>query len=358
MSLPADRYVPTLAIRASELNALEQLPAVTKDRMRPLFLLAPWATANTLEKAINRIEKAYPNRPYFLDLDRDYQIPDTANDVQQELSALYEPDDAYGNWRSFIENYSFAQPCIQLRQQSDSELSTQITHAQELGREFCIRIENGREPENLDVLVSVLNSIGTADYAIVLEGGWTNDPLTLSLWFLSMLNGTLGDIDASVPIVISCTSMPKGFTDIETYEDVPFSNRELVQQISAQTNRNSVLYGDWGSTRPRLRQGGGAIPVPRIDYPTQNSWFIARDKDADWTFREAAQEVLDHPDIWDGNLNIWGEHMISQTAVNPAFGINTPQKNVAARVNIHLHLQAFHGIGGLGELNFDEDWED
>ncbi|MBL4732585.1 MAG: beta family protein [Rhizobiaceae bacterium] len=358
MTLPTDKYVPTLAVRASELNALEQLPAKSKDRLRPLFLLAPWATANTLEKAIGRIEKAYPKRPYFLDLDRDYQIPEPSNNVQEELKTLYDPSNAYENWRSFIEIHPFAQPCIQLSQQAAPDLMLQINHAQTLGREFCIRIEHGREPDNLDTLVAVLNSLGTADYAIILEGGWTEDPLSLSLWFLGLLNGTLNDIDANVPIVVSCTSMLKGFTDIETHANITFSNRELVQQIAAQTNRNTVLYGDWGSTRPRVRQGGGQRPVDRIDYPTENSWFIARDKDAGWTFKEAAQEVLSQPNIWNGKLNIWGEHMISQTAINPAFAINTPQKNVAARVNIHLHLQAFYGYGGLDRINFDEDWED
>ncbi len=358
MVLPVDMYVPTLAIRASELNALEQLPAATKDRMRPVFLLAPWATAKTLQKAMERIEKAYPKRPYFLDLDRDYLIPNPPNEVQQELSVLYDSANAYESWWGFVRKFPNAQPCIQLHQQTEAELLIQIQFAQELGREFCVRIEHNRVPDNLNNLVNILNNIGTADYAIVLEGGWTEDPLTLSVWFLGVLTGTLNAIDASVPIVISCTSMPRGFTDIETHKSIPFLNRELVLQVAAQTNRNVVLYGDWGSTRPRLRQGGGQRPIDRIDYPTQNSWFIARDKEADWTFKEAAQEVINQSGVWDGGLNIWGEHMIAQTAINPAFAINTPQKNVAARVNIHLHLQAFFGVDGLDNINFDEDWED
>ena len=60
-------YVPTLALRASEMNGLEKLPGPTKDRIQPLFLLAPGVKSNSLGKAIERIEKAFPNRPYFLD---------------------------------------------------------------------------------------------------------------------------------------------------------------------------------------------------------------------------------------------------------------------------------------------------
>ena len=50
--------------------------------------------------------------------------------------------------------------------------------------------------------------------------------------------------------------------------------------------------------------------------------------------------------------------MILQTIMNPDFGINTPQKNVAARVNIHLHLQTFFEEPDFVDWDFDEDWED
>jgi hypothetical protein len=56
-------------------------------------------------------------------------------------------------------------------------------------------------------------------------------------------------------------------------------------------------------------------------------------------------------------LGIWGEEMIQGTTVNPAFAIDTPQKNVAARVNIHLHRQALYG-SQISGIDLDEDWVD
>ncbi len=50
--------------------------------------------------------------------------------------------------------------------------------------------------------------------------------------------------------------------------------------------------------------------------------------------------------------------MILQTTVNEHLGIDTPQKNVASRVNIHLHLQAFYGIDDIHGIDLDEDWVD
>ncbi|MFX8836749.1 hypothetical protein ABTM80_19445, partial [Acinetobacter baumannii] len=81
-------------------------------------------------------------------------------------------------------------------------------------------------------------------------------------------------------------------------------------------------------------------------------WCIARNKEEGWDFQGAARAILNSPE-WDGNLDIWGEEMIKNTVISPALGIDTPQKNVAARVNIHLHRQAFYGSGNLGELNLD-----
>ena len=77
----------------------------------------------------------------------------------------------------------------------------------------------------------------------------------------------------------------------------------------------------------------------------------------EWDFQRAAQAIVSSPE-WDGALGIWGEEMIANTTINEELGIDTPQKNVAARVNIHLHRQAFSGTGNLSGMNLDEDWQD
>ncbi len=57
-------------------------------------------------------------------------------------------------------------------------------------------------------------------------------------------------------------------------------------------------------------------------------------------------------------MGIWGEDMIRDTIISEKLGIDTPQKNVAARVNVHLHRQAFIDVDDFSEMNLDEDWED
>lgn len=357
MPLEGIRYVPTLAIRPSEMNGLEQLPGLTKDRLRPVFLLAPWTNANSLSKAVERAEKAFPARPYLLDLDRDYSITNPESDAQLELVELLSTHNCYEKWWEFITASPNAIPCLQLRDQSADCIRTQIARAQEIGREFCLRIVMSRYPLNLTEIVVTLNEIGTADYTIVLEGGWTRDTLTLAARFSGLIGGVLGEVDADVPIVVSCTSMPKEFQDYEGCVSVPFSNRKLVAQIARDHNRRLVVYGDWGSTRPREASGHRQRPLDRIDYPIDEAWIIARNRIEAWNFQHAAEEVVKRSNYWDGELNIWGTNMILQTLANPAFGINTPQKNVASRVNIHIHRQVFFGDDIRG-IDFDEDWRD
>lgn len=359
MELHTSSYVPTLAVRASEMNGLEFLPGATKDRLAPCFLLAPWANSASLEKTIERIERAFPNRLYFLDIDRDYVISNPESAPQSQLLDLLNPNANWINWVTFVAQHNNILPCLQTRDQSADEIRSQIRAYQSIGRNFCVRITNSRYPNNLDEVIDALVAVGSADYTIILEGGWTRDPLTLSAWFDGIIAGGLSRIDAQIPIVVSCTSMPKMYSNMAGITEYGFTNRQLVDQVARRfSNRTSIVYGDWGSTRPREATGFANRPYDRIDYPTGDAWYIARDRDNGWTFDLAANQIIKNSGVWDGNLGIWGEQMIMQTSINPEIGINTAQKNVAARVNIHLHRQAFYNDPNIGGMNFDEDWED
>ncbi len=359
MVLENKSYVPTLAVRASEMNGLEFLPGATKDLMIPCFLLAPWANSNSLGRTITRIQRGFPNRPYFLDIDRDYQFTNLESETQRTLAQLMDPADCFGKWIAFVREHERVWPCIQSRGQSEAEIRTQIEAFQVLERPYCMRIVRDRFPENIEDIVDAFAAGGAADFAIILEGGWTRDPLSLAVWFDGVIAGSLQAIDATVPIVLSCTSIPKMFTSFSADEPttVPFNNRQLLDQVARNSNRARIIYGDWGSTRPREIGGFANRPLDRVDYPTERTWHIARNKEDEWDFRDAALATVNSPE-WDGNLGIWGEEMIQNTAINEELGIDTPQKNVAARVNIHMHRQAFYGRPPIDPIAFDEDWED
>lgn len=359
MALENKSYVPTLAVRPSEMNGLEFLPGAAKNQITPCFLLAPWVNSNSLDRTLVRIDRAYPNRFYFLDIDQDYLITNPDSEPQYELEQLKDSSQAFANWADFVRDHSNVLPCLQTKGLSEAEIRIQIVRFQNLGRPYCARIFLDRMPANLNEIVRALSASGAADFAIILEGGWTQDPLSLAARFSGLISTGLAGIDATVPIVVSCTSIPDMFTIFSANEPsiVTFSNRRLVEQVARSSNRQRVIYGDWGSTRPRTETGFASRPLDRIDYPTDSSWLIARNKERNWTFREAAV-AIERTSEWNGSLGIWGEEMIHNTTINQALGIDTPQKNVASRVNIHLYRQAFYGQPPLGPTALDEDWED
>ncbi|WP_082523932.1 beta family protein [Methylobacterium sp. Leaf399] len=359
MALENKSYVPTLAVRPSEMNGLEFLPGAAKDRMTPCFLLAPWANSSTLERTLVRIDRAFPNRPFILDIDRDYQITNQESEPQLQLERLKDSTGSFSNWVDFVREHDAVLPCLQTRNLSEIEIRRQIEAFQALGRPYCARIYRERFPSNFPDIVRALASSGSADFGIILEGGWVSDPLSLSAWFAGVISASLTSIDATIPVVISCTSIPNMFTEFggRTPSIVNFNNRTLVDQVARSTNRQRIIYGDWGSTRPRAESGFASRPLDRIDYPAENSWLIARNKDENWNFRDAALAIVASPQ-WNGSLGIWGEEMITNTTINQALGIDTPQKNVASRVNVHLYRQTFYGQPPLPPAALDEEWED
>ncbi len=352
-------YVPTLAVRSSEMNGLERLPAASKDRLQPTFLLAPWPNATELMRAIDRIGKAFPARPFFLDIDRDYEITNIEVLAQQQWLELQDPANNYANWIGFVEAVPHASPCLQIAGLNRAEIVHQIAAFQEMGRTFALRIEIQRFPPNLGEAIAAINEVGSADYAIMIDAGWISDTQPSRLRISNLITSQLSGIDAQIPFVVSYTTIPKGFAEIEGVDFETFDNRDFVAELVQLTNRQRITYGDWGSTRPR-EHGIASRPKPRIDLAVRNGWLSARNKPEDWGFDDAAKVIMESQQ-WkqqvDG-LGVWGEFMIRQTSINPSLGINSPQKNVAARVNLHLHIQAFYNDGDIRGMNLDEQWQD
>jgi hypothetical protein len=306
---------------------------------------------------MKKLETAYPGRGYALDIDRDY-VPGSDAGAVFEFGQLKDRTDAYLNWVRFVADYPNAAPAVQYRGLNQTQILTQIRRIQDLGKTFCIRILLKELPPNLPEIVDALNAIGTSDYFIVLEGGWHDNVLLLAAQMSGVIAGELSRLDADVPFVISATSMRISYADIEGTKTDGFTNRALLQQLSRSHNNRRFVYGDWGSTRPR-RYERASTPLPRIDYPLRDAWLFARSKAKSWTYREAAEIIVGSPE-WQEcfPMGIWGEEMIRGAARGGALAVNTVQKNIAARVNIHLHKQAYYDRGNYRMIDLDEPWVD
>jgi hypothetical protein len=66
---------------------------------------------------------------------------------------------------------------------------------------------------------------------------------------------------------------------------------------------------------------------------------MARSKEQKWSFQDAAIRIMRLPE-WEAHPKIWGTGMIEKTALGLPGGIKTHPEVIAARVNIHLFVQA------------------
>ncbi len=353
-------YVVTLGVRPAELSGLKELPGGTKDRLTPLLLLAPWLATTPLSRALDKFEEAYPSRPYFIDVDTYFQVNDKPNDAKLTWSQIAERPANLNAWWDLLESYPSANPCLLMAEQPIESVRDQITWAREHSRTFCLRMNLAEGigsgiPQWLPGLVEELAEVGVNDYAIVFEFGWVQDALLVAAVVSGYTNTIFSMIPRIIPIAISCTSFPRDFTRYDGAGEQVFSNRELIAQVQRTTNHPKIIYGDWGSTRPRS-YGRASPPKNRIDYPTDNSWVFVRDRDKSVDFQTAAARITDS-EFWSGELGVWGEQLIEGTAAGQAFAIDTMPKMYAARINIHLHRQAFYRQLPPPEA-LDEEWSD
>lgn len=355
-------YLVTMGIRPAELSGLKELPGSTKDRLTPVVLLAPWLATTPLSRALDKFEESYPARPYFLDVDTYYRITDKTktNEAKELWTRLASKPADLDAWWGLLVDRPYANPCLLMAQQPIERVRNQITWARENDRAFCLRINlaegiGSGVPKWLPDLVAELANEGATDYAVMLEFGWVEDPLLVAATASGYINTLFLDIPPTIPVGISCTSFPKDFTRYDGINAETFSNRELVAQVQRVTNRPRIVYGDWGTARPRT-YGHANQPKNRIDYPADSSWVFARDQDQSVDFQTAAERIKNSR-YWSGDLGIWGEQLIEGTAAGQAFAIDSMPKMYAARINIHLHRQAFHGHLPPPEA-LDEAWSD
>lgn len=358
--MDVQEYLVTLGIRPAELSGLKELPGSTKDRLTPVVLLAPWLSTTPLSRALDKFQDAYPSRHYFLDVDTYYQINDKPNDAKELWARLAHKPADLGAWWELLSAYPNANPCLLMAQQPIEQVYAQIDWAREFSRSFCIRVNLANDigsgfPQWMPTLMEYLSEEGASDYAVVLEFGWVRDPMLVAAIASGYVSTFFSQVPSAIPIAISCTSFPNDFTPYDGLQEEAFSNRELIAQVRRGTNRQRIIYGDWGSTKPRSNRRASP-PKNRIDYPTNNSWVFARDQDDSVDFQIAAARITES-NYWSGDLGIWGEQLIEGAAAGQAFAIDTMPKMYAARINIHLHRQAFFGhLPPPSAL--DEAWSD
>ena len=332
-------YCPTLYSRVAEIKALSQLPAVTKDRIFPLLVARPWPNANKLSKTWEKINEALGGRRFALDLDRSKQNIKTTKKASEDFDLLFDSKNGFENYYNLISEVSPAIPVLRLGANDVSNFQLQAGHINRLDRGVIIRLEHGRVQDFQRLLGQAFNSFN--DFSVFIDAGWSPDLLGREGWASSIIE-FISRQHPEAEIVITGSSFPETFADLGERGSFSVKERSLYDNLVRRHNSATLIYGDWGSTRPPKE----SVPmknIPRIDLPNRREWISFR-KSNDFgkseDYSDIAQRVVDDS-TWPKKLAIWGTYVIEWTASGEPGGIRSSSLAASARINIHLHSQAF-----------------
>lgn len=315
---------------------MEKLPESEKTKMLPIVLLAPWLNSIEFENTYRIVEKCVGKGPIIVDIDR-YYSSESLLPSRQFFRALLDPEVGPTHWMELIKSHENYVPCIQLTGISRQLIAKQIEIAKSLNRGFVFRVELEREYSTSD-LISIVSENSNENCLIILDYGYS-DQSELVEMRISNLMDRLIQISINLRFVISGSSFPNAFSEFDDFAgSKSISARLIYSNLSRKYGNYNFFYGDWASTKPRRYDGGGSKPLPRIDFPTSSRWIIARSKENEWDFQQAAEMITRLPE-WQERPMVWGTGMIEKAARGLPGGISTGPQAIASRVNIHLYLQ-------------------
>ncbi|MGB3538756.1 MAG: hypothetical protein WBA42_11410 [Mesorhizobium sp.] len=354
-------YLPVLSVRPAELVALRELPGGIHGVMLPHLLFRPWLGSGTLERAYDKVTHAYPSNAFILELDPAYEVTGDSS-LAVEVRQLRVEANGYANWVRFCSLHEQVIPCIQVGP-TRIELAAQISALSELGRGVAVRVPKVGLGA-INVLLALFAQANVSDALFVIDFGETSDRylvdlLTAKTAVMSVLNE-----NETFKVALSSTSFPSSFTEISDQEIFERRFFEALREELPAISKSRLIYSDRGSARLPSK-GGGGIPAPRIDLPTDVEWrFFRKDVPPETpkaqrlgAYKEMASKAVKSP-AWDPGINIWGTQMIKLTELGSEFGITSPVRSTSARINIHLFRQARRAIGSTDTISMEDDWVD
>lgn len=345
-------YLPMLSARPAEMVALQELPNRDKDLLLPFFQLRPWVAARRLSAAIDRLEEAYGNRPFFISL-AEPDFSGERREVHDELDQLRDAARGFANWCEFVEERPNLMPALQLT--DVAQFDAQATRLHALGRGVIVHIERGAFPFIRQIANrTAANTNRGTDTVFVLDFGRQTNTFLVHVAETVGYMRTILEAAPLARVALSASSFPSSFTALT---EQPIFERRVFEEVRAQIGP-AALYSDRGSARAE-RQAGGGRPIPRVDYVKPSSWLFFRDDeglDRPAAYAQQARTLMSSPD-WRPDLRIWGTQMIERTAAGDPSAIVSPARSTAARINIHLHLQTFYDDPDSA-FDTDEDWTD
>jgi Beta protein len=134
-------YVPMLHARLAEMRALHELPSTTKNKLFPIIRTRPWLNSKSLDAVWQKINDAFPERMFGLDLDATRNIPGKESEAYQAFRKLFVPNDGFSAYYNMVAEREWAVPVLRSVGFSFPEIERQLEHVVKLDRGLIVRAE-------------------------------------------------------------------------------------------------------------------------------------------------------------------------------------------------------------------------
>ncbi len=327
--------------------ALEHLSASCKNKIIPMIPLKPWRSFEDLSATTDQIKNSFPDRPVILDVTKELLTPKQRRTVHGEIDELKISAGGYDRWCSFIESNVNFIPVIQIEHLEN--LEPQVERLSSLNRGLVVYLTKPSFGFSSQIARVVKKYSAEENVLFILDREQAGQDLLISAIQSISLVKQIREVSPGSFISVAATSFPQTFVGLPNQEIYERSHFELV---AASAGRERLIYCDHGSARCERQKGGGGEVAPRIDNALANRWDFFREtgfEDKVDGYRSAAKKAVES-DGW-SDLSIWGTQIIQETA-DGAGTIYYPAMSTAARINIHLNVQA-----GTGAAPIEEVWE-
>lgn len=354
MSFTDYSYIPILGVRPAEMRALEELAPHAKDALLPYIVLQPWLSANELASTVARVNAAVGVRPIIADIAEPGVITGRRRPVHDAFDQLRTSDNGFESYIEFVrENENFT-PSVQLTDLA--QLDTQIRHLAALSRGAAIRLHEPMLRYAGDIAARFVGQIPADDLHFILDFEKQNRDILIKAAGAVQAITAIRRVLPESSVSVSASTFPDSFVGLD-YQDI--FERQFFNVVDEAISSENTVYCDRGSARAEAIGGGGGTPAPRIDLANVSRWNFFRVDDAEDKvegFRLAATNAMASPS-W-SDIGIWGTEYIKRTGDEGETDIiDTAAKCTAARINIHLHVQAVNGIDDEGS-GADMGWTD
>jgi hypothetical protein len=332
----AYKYYPSLRSRQAEMKGYKELTPEIKDKLLPIVVLGPWGNVKTPSMVLHKVSEHFGNRRFFLDL--------APGKPPQDWEALQVPDGDFKTWREFAAIKEQAIPVAFIR--ADQPMRSTVRQALALERKHGSFAVRARSPQVdspiLQAIASTLDDVKNSLF--ILDFGYVREMVDETIFACAEVINKLREIAPSATVVVTGTSFPASFSRFQERSYLVIDEREIFERLGGE---EVSIYGDHSSIHTEVMEELPAYrPIPRVDYPTIDTWFFKRyrnedgDREGAAGYVRCAKEIINLTD-WDASLvnEAWGAKKIYDAAHGNIESMGAAAPWISVRVNLHLHRQ-------------------